>query len=101
MDFLSKAYGQLVDLFKSMTPGARISAALLLTMVVVSLAYLLNHTSGGQGALLMGGESFNANQLAQIQAAFGKANLHDARVEGSQIRVPVGKEATYMAAMAA
>ncbi len=40
MDFINKAFAQLADLSRSMTPGARITSVLLLVLVVVSLAYL-------------------------------------------------------------
>ena len=44
MDFLNKAIAQLSDLFRSMTPGARITAGLLLAVVVVSMGYLFQHS---------------------------------------------------------
>ena len=40
MDFLNKAISQVTDLFKSMTPGARMTAGMLLVMIVISLGYL-------------------------------------------------------------
>ena len=43
MDFLNKAFAQLSDLFRSMTPAARITAGLLLAVVVVSLVYLFRY----------------------------------------------------------
>ncbi len=100
MDFVNQGYARLVDLFKSMTPGARITAGLLLTMVVISLAYLVNHTSSGQQTYLMGGEPFSAAQLPSMEAAFSKANLNDYVIEGNRVRVPFGKQAAYMGALA-
>jgi flagellar M-ring protein FliF len=99
MDFLNKGYTQLVDLFKSMTPGARITAGLLLIVIVISLAYLVNRSTNGQESFLMGGEPFAASQLPAMEAAFAKANLHGARVEGNRIRVPLGMESQYMGAL--
>ena len=41
MDFLNKTLSQVTELFKSMTPGARMtSGMLLLVMIVISLIYL-------------------------------------------------------------
>ena len=37
MDFVNQAYGQLLELFRSMSVGTRIATALLLALVVVSL----------------------------------------------------------------
>ena len=50
MDFVNKAYAQLSELFRSMTPGTRIAAALLLGVIVVSLVYLFQYqgTSGDE-----------------------------------------------------
>ena len=41
MDFLNKAIAQLSELFRSMTPGARITAGLLLAVVVISVAVIV------------------------------------------------------------
>ncbi len=43
MDFLNKALAQFSDLFRSMTPGGRITAGLLLVVAVVSVGYLFQH----------------------------------------------------------
>ena len=100
MDILNKAYAQLADLFKSMTAGARLTSALLLIVTVVSIAYLFNHPVGGGDAYLMGGEMFSASELRDMEAAFGKANLSGAEVEGGRIKVPRGQQSAYMAALA-
>jgi flagellar M-ring protein FliF len=99
MDFLNKALAQLNDLFRSMTPGARITAGLLLAVVVISLAYLFNHQISGSDSYLLGGQSFSAAELPAMEAAFGKANLSGYEVVGSRIRVPRGQQAVYMAAL--
>ena len=43
MDFVNKAFAQASDLFRSMTPAARITTGLLLAAVVISVGYLFNH----------------------------------------------------------
>jgi flagellar M-ring protein FliF len=100
MDFLNKAYAQVVELFKSMTPGARLTAGLLLAVVVVSLAYLFNSQISGPTTDLMHGVPVSGTQIQSMMAAFGKANLNDAVVQGGQIFVPRGQEAKYMGALA-
>ncbi|MGA2797197.1 MAG: hypothetical protein ABSE63_06460 [Thermoguttaceae bacterium] len=100
MDFLNKSFTQVVDLFRSMTPGARLTAALLLVVVVVSLGYLFTHDMSGPSADLMHGVPISAGQLPAMEAAFGKAKLTGYKIEGTQIRVPHGQEAVYMAALA-
>ena len=100
MDFLNHASSQVRDLLLSLTPAARITAGLLLTLVVISLAYLFNHQMSGSGAYLMGGEYFTAGQLPSMEAAFSKAGLTDYQTEGNRIRVPRGQHAAYMGALA-
>lgn len=100
MDFLAKAYAQLLDLFRSMTVGARIVAGLLLAVIVISVAFLFNHTVSGSDEYLMNGETFTPSQINSMMAAFGKANLATPEVDGPRIRVPRGQQAAYMGALA-
>jgi flagellar M-ring protein FliF len=100
MDFLNKAIAQLSELFRSMTPGARITAGLLLAVVVVSIGYLFQHSSTGPDAYLFGGEPISSGQLDRIEAAIAKAGLSDFQREGFRIRVPSGQQAKYLAAVA-
>ncbi|MGA2035514.1 MAG: hypothetical protein ABSG68_24970 [Thermoguttaceae bacterium] len=100
MDFLNRAYAQLSELFRSMTPGARITSALLLAGVVISLGYLFHGQISGPDDYLMNGEPISANDLANMEMAFGKANLNTYQVEGAKIRVPKAQKAAYMAALA-
>lgn len=101
MDFLNKAMAQLAELFRSMSAGSRMTAGLLLAVIVVSVAFLVRSQAGGPDGYLMNGEQFPASQLPAMIAAFGEANLNDYQVEGTRIRVPRGQEAKYMAALAA
>src|SRR5260221_2051616 len=101
MDFLNKAIAQITDLFRSMTPGARITAGLLLAVLVVSLGFLFNHQSSSPDDYLMGGDSIQSTQLPAIEAAFAKAKLGGYEIDGShRIRVPGAQKALYMAALA-
>jgi len=100
MDFLNNAFSQLSDLFRSMTPGARITAALLLLLVVISLAYLVTHQMSGTDVFLLNGEPIPAGHLAEMEAAFAAAGLDGYEVVGSRIRVPRHQKAAYMGALA-
>ena len=100
MDFLNKSFAQLRDLFLSMTPGARLTTGLLLAVVVVSVVYLFRVQAAGSNSYLMGGEPFSTDELSMMEAAFGKAGLSDYQRDGNRIRVPQGKDAVYMAALA-
>jgi flagellar M-ring protein FliF len=100
VDFLNKALAQLNDLFRSMTPAGRITAGLLLAVIVISVAYLFNHQFSGADGYLFGGEPVTPSQLPAMEAAFGKKNLTDYELQGNRIRVPQGKQSIYMAALA-
>ncbi len=99
MEFLNRPYAQLVELFRSLTPGARVMSGLLLIATCVSVAYLFHERTGAADVYLLAGESFSATQLRDMQAAFGKANL-EAQIDGARIKIPAGQEAKYMAALA-
>ncbi len=100
MDFLNKLFAQLNDLFKSMSPGARMTAGLLLVAVVVSLGYLFNSQSSGADTFLLNGQSFSADELSAMEAAFGKAGLSDYSVDGSRVRIVKSRQAAYLGALA-
>jgi flagellar M-ring protein FliF len=98
MDFLNKSLAQLSELFRSMTPGARITAGLLLAVVIVSLGYLFRQGTAGQDAFLFGGQALSDGELDKIQGALSEAGLIATR-ENNRLRVPAGQHAAYMAAI--
>lgn len=99
MDSLARTYQQLNEMLRAMTPGARTAAAVLAVLVVVCLGYLVSGQVATSDTYLLGGESFSASQLREIQAALGKAGL-EAELDGLRIKVPRGQETKYMAALA-
>jgi flagellar M-ring protein FliF len=100
MDFLNKSIAQVSELFRSMTPGARITAGLLLAVVVTSLGYLFHQSTAGPDAYLFGGEPLSDGQLNKIEAAIAEKGLSGYAREGNRIRVPAGQQAKYVAAVA-
>lgn len=99
MDFLNKAYGQLAELFRSMTPGARITTALLLAVIVTSLTYLFRYQTDRAEEYLFNGEALTQGEIVAIEAAFGKAGLNDYEIAGNKIRVPRAQRAKYLDAI--
>jgi flagellar M-ring protein FliF len=83
-----------------MTPGARITAGLLLAVVVVSVGYLFQTHSAGPDEFLFGGAYLPDGQLNQMETAIGQAGLSDYRREGNRLLVPRGQKAAYLAAVA-
>ncbi len=100
MDFLNRAFAQVTDLFRSMTPGARITTGLLLAVVVISLGYLLNYQTSTADTDLMHGVPVPITHLLAMEAAFAEANLNSYEVRGTGIFVPRGQRSVYMAALA-
>jgi flagellar M-ring protein FliF len=100
MDFVNQLIAQMSALFRSMTPGARITAALLLAVVVVSLGYLFRQGTAGPDAYLFGGEPLSDGQLTRVEAAIAQAKLQLYPREGNRLRVPAGQQAAYLAAVA-
>lgn len=100
MDVFNRLITQLNDLFKSMSPGARITAGLLLVAVVVSIGYLFNAQTSGAEAYLLNGQSFTADDMSRMEGAFGKAGLSDYTVEGSRIKIAKSRQAAFLGALA-
>lgn len=99
MDGLLKSFQQIADVLRSMTPGSRITAALLLVLVLISMGYLVSGQVTTADTYLLGGEAFSTSQLRDVQAALGKAGL-EAHMDGARIKVPRDQESKYMAALA-
>ena len=100
MDFLNKAFAQLSDLFRSMTPGGRITTGLLLVVAVVSVGYLFQHQASGGDEYLFGGAAMQTPTLQKMEEAFGKAGLNGFSMEGGRVKVPHAQRAAYLAALA-
>ena len=100
MDFLNKSYAQLNDVFRSMTPGARITSGLLLVAIIISLVYLFQHQTGYGDIQLFGGRDFSQKELAAMEAAFSKAGLNGWTQERERILIPRGQRNEYIAALA-
>ena len=101
MDFLNKYFAQIRELFEGMTPGARVTSALLLAVTVASLGYLF--TSGftpGGDVFLLDNQAFTSDELRPMLAAFATDGLPAPEIVGGKIRVARGKETAYVAALA-
>ncbi len=99
MDFLNKAYAQVADLFKSMTPGARLTTGLLVVVIAVSLMFLFRQQSDSADEYLFGGQTLTSEEIATMTAALAQADLNGWDSEGNRLRVPRGKRHLYLAAL--
>ena len=67
-----KPLPNLNDLFRSMTPGARITAGLLLAVVVISLGYLFSFQVSSTDTYLMNGRSVQARRVRPHTGCLGR-----------------------------
>ena len=106
MDYAKQLYAQLRDLFLSMTPGNRIIASLLATVLVVSLGYLVvgsiktDATLEGKYTYLYGDRDFDQDEKAAAENVFAKQGLRSHEWVGDQLRVSQSLKAKYAAALA-
>lgn len=104
MNLLRRAYAQLHDRFRSITPGSRLMAALLAAALLVGLGYVAMQQNARPDVDLMHGVPIANSRLPLMEAAFGKAKLKDYAIRrssnrGSSIFVPQGQESKYMEAL--
>jgi flagellar M-ring protein FliF len=100
MGFLNQSITQIRDLFASMTPAARITAALLVGVIGVSLAYLFQGYAGGSKEFLFNGEMLQPREADAVESAIAAAGLSDFERQGNRVLVPRGQKAAYLAAVA-
>jgi flagellar M-ring protein FliF len=99
MAFLNQAIAQIRELFASMTPAARVTAALLLGVIVVSLGYLFQGYAGASEEYLFT-EILPPREVYHIEAAIAKKKLPLLQQQAGRIVVPRGRRSEYLAAIA-
>jgi flagellar M-ring protein FliF len=100
MDFLNQAFAQVRDLFLSMTPAARVTSVLLVAVIGVSLGFLVQQQSSGPDEYLFNGEFLAPADADRAEAAIAQAGLNGWSREGNRIRVPRGRMAEFLGAVA-
>jgi len=100
MDFLNQAFAQIRDLFLSMTPAARVTSALLVGVIGVSLGFLVQQNGAGPDDYLFNGESLRPADADRVEAAIAQAGLNGWQRDGNRIKVPRGQMAEYLGAVA-
>ncbi|MBM3998530.1 MAG: hypothetical protein FJ297_03130 [Planctomycetes bacterium] len=100
MEFVVKAYSQLADLVRSMTPAARLTTIALLATVGISAGFLFRYANPIPDDFLFGGRPLADREIARLEAAFSKAGLNEWETSGNRIRVPRSKRFNYIAAAA-
>jgi flagellar M-ring protein FliF len=99
MDFLSKAWSQWADRFRSMSVGVRVTATLAALVVAIAAVTLARSQVAAPDLYLMNGESFSGSELQAMEAAFAASNLGSYELDGNRVRIPRGQQSVYMAAL--
>lgn len=100
MNALNQTLAQIRELFASMTPGARITAGLLLAVVVVSLGFLFQQATTGPDEYLFGGDPIGRTRLPRMEAAMSTLDI-PYTTEGTRIKVAKADKHRAVAAIAA
>ena len=100
MGFLGTFFAQVTDLFRSMTPAARLTTFALLGVVIVSTFFLFRLQTGESDTFLFAGRVFSDREIDAMVTAFSKADLNGWDTVGNRISVPKTNRHLYLAALA-
>lgn len=100
MNALSNIGKQIAELIAAMTPAARVMAALMAGVIVVSLGWIIAAKSSDNYESLLGGIPMTNEELDRVESAFGGAQLGGYTRIGRQIRVPSSEKDRYLKALA-
>lgn len=100
MNFLNQSYHSLVELFKSMTPAARVTSGIMLVAIIASMFYLFQFQLNGGTVFIYGGQEFSQGEIGQMETAFAKAGLNDYTLAGNRVKIPLSSRDLYTKALA-
>src|SRR6056297_861486 len=100
MNLLKDSADQIRSALMGMPMPSRIIALMLTIVIAVGLGILVQGTGTTEGVYLFGGESFNEQELAEMELAFSKARLSSWSRENKRLRVPADAVHEYLRALA-
>lgn len=100
MNSLERFAKQIRELLSTMTPAARIMAALLAGVIVVSLGWIVSTQQSTQSEYVFGGQSFSDEQLNRMERALGESGLRKYERIGNRLKVPTLERDLYVKALA-
>jgi flagellar M-ring protein FliF len=100
MEAFKQVWKRLIELYRRLSPNARLTAALAAAAVIVCLGWATRSLFTVDTIYLLGGKALTTEELTEMQSALAKAQLNDFVVEGNRIRVPRERQAQYIAALA-
>jgi len=99
VNFLDSIGKQIRELFATMTPSARIMAALMAGVVIVSLGWIVSTQQSSQTEYLFGGQSFSEDELNLMERAWGEAGLRSYERIGKRLKIPTAEKDLYIKAL--
>lgn len=100
MGALENYIKQIRDLVMTMTPSARIMAGLMAGTIIVSLGWIVSTQQSSQSEYLLGGQSFDDEQLNKMERALGEAGLRQYERQGNRLKIPTHERDVYVKALA-
>ena len=98
--FFRGQYEQWRTTFVDMPPQSRWMIGLLIVAIAIGGALLFRDSMTVAEQALLGGRSFNDEEMTQMELAFSRSGLNGARRDGTRIVVPREQRAEYLAALA-
>lgn len=99
MDFLNQVMHRVASGWRRMSPAARALSVLLAVALGGAAAYWGGVRDERDQSWLFSGAEFTANDIARMEAAFGKARLLGAQVDGQRVSVPEAQKDLYLKAL--
>lgn len=100
MNLLKESTEQFRNAFLAMPMASRMIALMLVVVIAVGLGILIRGSGKTEGTYLFGGESFNEQELAQMELGFSQAGLKNWTRENKRIKVPSDAVHEYLKALA-
>ena len=99
MELLQQTSTRLVNWLREMTATARTSLAVVALLFVAGLTLLIRSSETRADHYLLGGRSFQPDELARIETAFSTAGLNDYVVREKRICIPLKQRNEYLVAL--
>jgi len=99
MDFLNQLMHRMASGWRRLPPMARGVSVLLALAVGAGATYWGRNGEVRDQTWLFSGAEFTANDIARMEAAFGKARLAGAQVDGQRVSVPESQKDVYLKAL--
>lgn len=99
MSFIKQSTDSAREAFLAMPMQSRVITVMLAIAIALGLGLLVQSDKAADTEYLLGGQSFDLQELAAAEKAFSQAGLSDWKREGQRILVPTSSKSEYYSAM--